>query len=44
MRRQTRDSARCVQALRALPHDPTVNGLECVPTNGKHYIEVSHTD
>ncbi|ONI89602.1 hypothetical protein ALI144C_04475 [Actinosynnema sp. ALI-1.44] len=34
----------CVQALRNLPHDPTVNGMECIPMNGKHYIEISHTN
>ncbi len=34
----------CVHALRGLPHDPTVDGLECVPMNGKHYIEISHTN
>ncbi|MFD2467505.1 hypothetical protein [Amycolatopsis silviterrae] len=34
----------CVQALRALPPDPTVDGAECIPMNGKHYIEISHTN
>lgn len=32
----------CVRALRALPPDPTVDGVECVPMKGKHYLEVSH--
>ncbi|GAA4553959.1 hypothetical protein [Amycolatopsis samaneae] len=34
----------CVHALRALPPDPTVDGLECIPMKGKHYIEISHTN
>ncbi|MGV9293555.1 hypothetical protein [Amycolatopsis sp. NPDC003676] len=34
----------CVHALRALPPDPTVDGAECIPMKGKHYIEISHTN
>ncbi|OXM45662.1 hypothetical protein [Amycolatopsis alba] len=34
----------CVHALRALPPDPTVDGAECIPMNGAHYIEISHTN